>query len=326
MFPRRLLPSTTILCAFEAAARLGSFTAAATELSLTQSAISRQIRALEELVGAELFVRERQTVRLTRGGEAYATEIRTALRLVSAATLGVRANPHPGTLNLAILPTFGTRWLAPRLTDFMEKHPGITINLTTRLTQFDFEMESVDAAIHFGSAEWPGAELEFLMNEAVVPACSQALRAQYSFKEPKDLLKAPLLHLASRPDAWQQWFAAKDTRMSHAQGMLVDQFAVAAQSAMSGLGVALLPRFLIENELARGDLIEAVDGMVDSIGCYYLAWPPGRTTYPPLRAFRKWLSETIAASSGDPVLDNIENQGKSALGSNWGGQSAATAV
>jgi hypothetical protein len=87
-----------------------------------------------------------------------------------------------------------------------------------------------------------------------------------------------------------------------------------------------LPRFLIENELAHGDLIEAVDGMVDSIGCYYLAWPPGRTTYPPLRAFRKWLSETIAASSGDPVLDNIENQGKSALGSDWGGQSAATAV
>lgn len=295
----------TVLCAFEAAARLGSFTAAASELSLTQSAISRQIRALEELVGSDLFVRERQTVRLTQAGEAYAAEIRIALRLVSTATLGFHANPHGGTFNLAILPTFGTRWLAPRLSDFIAKHPGITINLTTRLTQFDFQTESVDAAIHFGGAVWPGSELDFLMKETVVPACSLALREQLSFKEPQDLLKAPLLHLISRPDAWETWFNAKGIHLSEAHGMLVDQFAVAAQSAMSGLGVALLPRFLIENELARGDLVEAVDGVVESAECYYLAWPSNRKNHPPLQAFRKWIRDTIAESHRESDHDAI---------------------
>ncbi|GGE01354.1 hypothetical protein GCM10011390_20280 [Aureimonas endophytica] len=135
--PRRLLPSIGLLSAFEASARTGSFTAAARELNLTQSAISRQIRALEEQLGVELFLRERQTVRLTPAGEAYARDIREALRRISAASLNLRANPFGGTLNLAILPTFGTRWLAPRLPDFLARHPGITINLATRLVEAD---------------------------------------------------------------------------------------------------------------------------------------------------------------------------------------------
>jgi len=184
---RRFLPPMSLLCAFEAAARHQSFTAAAVELHLTQSAVSRQIRALEDRLGAELFVRERQTVRLSPAGQAYAEEIRGALMRISSATVGFRANPQGGSLNLAILPTFGTRWLAPRLPQFFDQHPGITINLTTRLSQFDFQLEAVDAAIHFGPPHWPGAELALLMNETVVPACSPALLARYDFAQPRDL-------------------------------------------------------------------------------------------------------------------------------------------
>ena len=201
---RRFLPPMSLLCAFEASARHQSFTAAAAELHLTQSAVSRQIRALEERLGTELFVRERQTVRLSAAGQAYAQEIRAALARISNATLGFRTNPQGGSLNLAILPTFGTRWLAPRLPQFFSAHPGITINLTTRLSQFDFQLEAVDAAIHFGLPNWPGAELEFLMSETVVPACSPDVAARHGFARPEDLLRAPLLHLASRPDAWQR--------------------------------------------------------------------------------------------------------------------------
>lgn len=279
----------SVLCAFEAAARLQSFTAAAMELHLTQSAVSRQIRALEEMLGSDVFIRERQTVRLTLAGEAYADEIRGALKRISAATLGFRANPKGGTLNLAILPTFGTRWLAPRLPQFIADNPGITINLTTRLAPFDFKMESVDAAVHFGPAEWPGAELDFLMHETVVPACSRALLQAHQFKAAGDLLKAPLLHLVSRPDAWERWFHRMGVAVEDVHGMLVDQFAMAAQAAMSGLGVALLPKFLIESELARGDLVEAIDAPVDSAERYYLAWPSSRASYPPLQEFRTWL-------------------------------------
>ncbi|KQT85625.1 LysR family transcriptional regulator [Aurantimonas sp. Leaf443] len=287
---RRFLPSMSLLSAFEAAARLESFTAAAGELSLTQSAVSRQIRALEEMLGAELFVRERQTVRLTLAGETYAQEVREALRRISTATLGFRANPRGGTLNLAILPTFGTRWLAPRLPQFLAAHPGITINLTTRLAPFDFGLETVDAAIHFGGPDWPGAELQLLMSETVMPACSPAFLAAHRFESPADLAAAPLLHLVSRPDAWERWFAAMGIAADPLQGMLFDQFATAAQAAMAGLGIALLPRFLIEAELSRGDLVAAIDGPMESAERYYLAWPLARASHPPLRAFRAWLA------------------------------------
>ena len=161
--PRRFLPSLSLLQAFEAAARLQSITGAAQELSLTQSAVSRQIRALEEQLGTCLFHREKQTIRLTLGGASYAREVREALQKISQASMNLRANPHGGTLSLAILPTFGTRWLAPRLPGFLAENPGITINLVTRLTQFDFRNEAVDAAIHFGRTDWPGADCVHLM-------------------------------------------------------------------------------------------------------------------------------------------------------------------
>lgn len=283
----------TLLCAFEASARLQSFTAAALELNLTQSAVSRQIRALEALLGSALFVRERQTVRLTLAGEAYAHEVRGALQRISAASLGFRANPQGGTLNLAILPAFGTRWLAPRLAQFIAENPGITINLSTRLAPFDFKMEPVDAAVHFGTPEWPGAQLDFLMNETVVPACSREFFQRHPFSKAAELTQVPLLHLVSRPDAWERWFHTMGVEVGKVHGMLVDQFAMAAQAAICGLGVALLPRFLIENELARGDLIEAVSGAVQSAEKYYLAWPAGRAGYPPLQAFRAWLHTAV---------------------------------
>lgn len=279
----------TVLCAFEAAARHQSFTAAATELNLTQSAVSRQIRSLEDLLGAELFIRERQTVRLTVAGEAYAQEIRSALHRVSTATLAFRANPQGGTLNIAILPTFGTRWLSPRLPGFLKENPGVTINLTTRLAPFDFQVDTVDAAIHFGQPEWPGAKLDYLMSETVVPACSPAMLKAHRIKKPGDLLGIPLLHLVSRPDAWERWFRVMKVPAGKVHGMLVDQFAMAAQAAISGLGVALLPKFLIEHELASGDLVVAIDKLIESTERYYLAWPPSRESYPPLQAFRQWI-------------------------------------
>lgn len=288
---RRFLPPVHVLCAFESAARHQSFTAAAAELSLTQSAVSRQVRALEEQVGSELFVRERQTVRLTTAGEAYAEEVRAVLRRLAAATLGFRANPQGGTLNLAILPTFGTRWLAPRLPAFMAMHPGVTLNLTTRLAPFDFQSDQVDAAIHFGQPDWPRARLDFLMQETVVPACSRALMKTHRFSKPQHLLKAPLLHLESRPDAWRRWFSAMGVAAGGVPGMVVDQFAVATQAAIAGLGVALLPRFLIDSELTRGDLVVPIDLPMESEEKYYLASPATRDNYPPLQAFRRWIRQ-----------------------------------
>ncbi|MEI9905395.1 MAG: LysR substrate-binding domain-containing protein [Asticcacaulis sp.] len=235
--PRRFLPSLSHLQAFEAAARTGSVTMAARELNLTQSAVSRQIKALEEQLEVELFYRERQTIAITPGGEAYARDIRDALKKIATASMNLRANPFGGTLNLAILPTFGTRWLAPRLPSFLAQHSGITLNLMTRLSMFDFALEAMDAAIHFGMGEWRGAETTLLREEYVVPACSPDLLERFSFAAPADLRKAPLLHLTTRPDAWERWLRVHDAPAEHVQGMLFDQFATVAQVARAGLGV-----------------------------------------------------------------------------------------
>lgn len=293
MFTRRNLPSTPLLVAFEAVARLLSFTAAAAELHLTQSAVSRQVRALEEFVGTELFIRERQSVKLSGVGQAYAQEVREALSRLSSATLACKTNPHGGVLNLAILPTFGTRWLAPRLPDFFQKHPGITLNLSTRLAKFDFQLDMQDAAIHFGQADWSGAQSAFLMNETVVSACSPQFLSTYAVTQVKDLVQLPLLHLSSRAEAWQRWFAEKGISEQMVLGAHFDQFATLAQAAVAGVGVALLPRFLIERELQQGELVCAVPNLppLQSVGAYYLVWPERRSHFPPLQIFRDWLQQ-----------------------------------
>ncbi len=192
-------------------------------------------------------------------------------------------------MNLAILPTFGTRWLAPRLGRFLAANPGVTINLVTRLSSFDFRLDSIDAAIHFGHPHWPGAELAFLMSERTLPACSPDFLKRNAISRAEDLLTVPLLHLTTRPDAWERWFADNGVTFESVHGMLFDQFATAAQAAIAGLGVALLPTFLIQEELRRGDLIAAVDREMESRERYYLAFPPERADYAPLAAFRDWI-------------------------------------
>lgn len=291
--PRRFLPSMSLLTAFEAAARHESFTMAADELSISQSAVSRQVRLLEEQIGSCLFVREKQTVRLSEAGAAYAREVREALQRIGNASLNLRANPHGGTLNLAILPTFGTRWLAPRLPRFLDRHPGVTINLSTRLSAFDFRADPFDAAVHFGDRPWAGAEGVELMTETVVPVASPDFVKRHAIEKPGDMLNLPLLHLASRPDQWEQWFAAQHVDVTRLRGMLFDQFATAAQAAGSGLGLALLPEFLIEADLRRGDLVTVLDAPMLSRQRYFLVWPAGRGTYRPLAMFSEWLKSEL---------------------------------
>lgn len=294
--PRRFLPSTSYLRAFEAAARTGSVTAAACELNLTQSAVSRQILALEQQLGVTLFHRERQTIRLTLAGDGYAREVREALRKISAASLTLRANPQGGTLNLACLPTWGARWLVPRLPGFLGQTPGVTVNLLTRLAPFDFSRDPFDAAIHFGLREWSGVGFLELHHETVLPLCSPAMKARLGFASAADLRSAPLLHLDTRPDAWERWLTHEGAPAEAVHGMLFDQFFTLAQAAVSGLGVALLPTLLVEEECRLGRLVPALDAPMSSAEAYYLVWPSEREDHPPLVAFRSWLAEVTASA------------------------------
>ncbi|MCP4316975.1 MAG: LysR family transcriptional regulator [Hyphomicrobiales bacterium] len=290
----RRLPQTSLLETFEAAARRGSFTLAAADLNMTQGAVSRQIRALEEQLGTELFIRERQRVSLSPAGATYLEDISRALSIIRTASTALQVNPDGGVLNLGIVPTFGTRWLAPRLPEFFRENPGITVNLATKLRPFDFGSELLDAAIHFGADEWPGTEHLYLADETVVLACSPAMLPQLNIETVEDVANGPLLHLATRPQAWTRWFEMNGLDVDVQPGTTFDQFATMAQAAAHGLGLALLPIFLIEDELRSGKLVAAWDKANKSIGSYALIWPKARCNHQPLLRFRQWIEAAVS--------------------------------
>lgn len=289
--PRRLFPSISSLRAIEALDRLGSASAAAEELSLTQSAISRQLQTLEAQLGVPLISRDKKRLSLTSVAQAYVAEVRHGLNQIAQASLKLHVAPVGGTLNLAILPTFGMRWLVPRLPEFARLHPDITINMSTRLRPFNFSTEAFDAAIHFGKPDWPGTDLLLLKVERVLPVCAPSLLPSGAPDNPKDLLKLPLLHIQTRPRAWQDWF----TQMGVAHpgplpGTVHDQFTTINQAALHGLGVALLPNYLIEQDLATGNLVAACANAMETTGAYYLVWPKIKSDDNNLRHFRHWLA------------------------------------
>ena len=303
MFRKTFLPPMADLLAFEAAARHTSISRAADELHLTQSAVSRQIRQLEAQLGMALFHRVRQRVVLSDAGRVYAADVRAALQQLSGATQKVMATAGgEGLLNLAVLPTFGTRWLIPRMGDFAARHPDVTVNFASRTEAFDFALQPFDAAIHFGAPHWAGAACVYLMHEAVVPVCSPAFAERHAIQQPQDLAAVVLLQQSTRPTQWAEWFEQVGVAGAPAlRGPRFEQFAMIAQAAVSGLGAALLPSFLVEAEIAAGALTVLFPQALTGDDAYYLVYPESRAQVPLLLAFRDWIvgeaqAEAVAIS------------------------------
>ncbi len=299
MFRKNFLPPVADLLAFEATSRHTSISRAAEELHLTQSAVSRQIRQLEGQLGLALFHRVRQRVVLTDAGRIYAAEVRVILQQLSGATQKAMAwSDGGGLLNLAVLPTLGTRWLIPRLVDFAARYPDVTVNIASRHEPFDFGQVPLDAAIHFGAPHWAGAVCEYLMHEQVVPLCSPGYQRKHDINQINDLSSVVLLQQTTRPSQWADWFEQVGADSAHAlRGPHFEQFAMIAQAAVSGLGAALLPRFLVETEIASGALVELFPQALTSTDAYYLVYPESRAQAPLVRAFRDWLLEQCQARS-----------------------------
>ena len=291
MLRKSFLPPIADLLAFEAAARHTSISRAAEELHLTQSAVSRQIRQLEAQLGMAVFHRVRQRVVLTDAGRIYAADVRAVLQQLASATQKTMAwSDGGGLLNLAVLPTFGTRWLIPRLPDFAALHPDVTVNIAARSEPFDFAQEPLDAAIHFGAPLWAGAVCEYLMHEQVVPVCSPAYQQRLGLAQVPDMSRAVLLQQTTRPTQRADWFEQVGADGQHAlRGPRYEQFAMIAQAAVSGLGAALLPRFLVEPEIASGALVQLFAQALQSSDAYYLVYPESRAQAPLVMAFRDWI-------------------------------------
>jgi len=290
---RKDIPNLNALLAFEAAARLGSFTRAADELALTQSAVGRQVALLEQRLGVALFTRVRRRLELTGIGREYAARVRRHLDHIERDTLEISAGRTQGyTLELAVVPTFATQWLIPRLPDFARLHPDITVNLSARSLPFSFQDCAYDAAIYFGDQFWPGTRGGVIFREGgMVPVCSPAFRAAHALADADDFARCRHLHLSTRPHAWRDWYAVQgwDFSVAAARGPRYELFTMMTAAAAAGLGIGLAPRLLIERELETGQLVIPVERGLDVSQGYYFAYPEGRPHVPALDAFRDWV-------------------------------------
>ncbi len=298
---RSKLPSIMALQAFEASARLLSFTEAAHECCLTAGAISRQVRILEAELGIPLFNRQPGGLVLERAGAAYLEEIRAALHTIEQAGLraGRQARGHAGQFSIATLPGFGARWLMPRYPAFEAQHPDISIKFYTRTDQVDFDEYLFDAAIYFGAEPPGGMQADWLMAEEQVAVCCPSQAHPAAVPVIEALPRYRLLHHMDRPSAWQEWLGELGLRSAHLQqGPAFEQMQLMIEATLSGLGLALLPRFMVEQELATGRLVEPFAHRVSSRCNYWLIYPTANGRLTSLLIFRAWLLSQSGPDAG----------------------------
>ncbi|AZY96040.1 LysR family transcriptional regulator (plasmid) [Paracoccus sp. Arc7-R13] len=283
---RTLIPDLAALQAFEAAARHVSFTRAAEELNLTQSAVSRQIKDLETQLGIGLFTRVRQRILLSDAGRRLLPEVEQLLAgMERLAMKAAGSRDASGHLTIATLPTFGSRWLMPRLPDFLARHDGVQATVVSRASPFAMAAEGVDIAIHYGLPDWPAAQCTYLCGEAVVPVAAPRMGRPDVFSG-----SVPLLQIESRPMLWAEWLEANGHQgMDAFAGHRFDTFALLIDAAVSGLGIALVPRYLVERELAEGMLVLLSDAVVTTNAAYYVVLPDELASDPMCLAFRDWI-------------------------------------
>ena len=295
--PRKLPPLNAVR-AFEAAGRYLSFTDAAEELLVTQSAVSRHVGALEDWLGVKLFFRRQRGIELTARGEAYFRALSSSLDQIDHATRRVRDNADETLLRLKLPPTFAIRWLAPRLARFKALHPKIEMQITTSHNPGDFEREDVDVFVHSEFGAPSGEGYRRLFGEVLMPVCSpRLLQNGLPLREPADLARHVLLSSTNRPRDWPLWLAgAGAPSLEMHDTITFDNAALAYQAAIDALGVVIAQRALIAEDLAAGRLVAPLPQQVSTQGAYYLAFHPNRPKAPRVAAFEAWLLAEAASA------------------------------
>jgi LysR family glycine cleavage system transcriptional activator len=287
------LPSLNGLRAFEAAARHLSFTLAASELNVTQTAISHQIRRLEEELGIRLFIRQNRALALTPEARDYLPGVRAAFNDLRLATDRLLRKEDDKVLTVSTLASLAAKWLLPRLTDFQEQHPGIDVRITTSTSLVDFQRDNVDAAIRYGRGQWPGVRADWLMADELFPVCSPSLlRGDKPLRRPEDLRNHPLLHTSNaNSDDWRLWLTAAGLPVDIARqpGITFDMIFMTIQAAIDGIGVAMGRTSYVQDDIAKGRLVVPFKIALPADAGFYLVAPEGRREAPKLAAFRQWI-------------------------------------
>lgn len=289
------LPSIAALRTMVLVAQFGSFSRAAEELGITQSGVSRSIHGIEQMTGQRIFERSSRGMTITEAGKQYLAEIRGLLSELGAATQRFSSfDSTVNTLHVATLPSMGSLWLAPRLSDFSRKNPQISLVLVENIGLVDFASSNIDCLIHYGSSAWPeGARSETLMHEALLPYAPPSLLMGKS-RTPRTLLDLPLIQHTHRPTAWRDWFRAVGlTRSGAMLGHRFEQYQMGIRAASGGLGAVLMPPFMVEQEVAQSQLVALHDTPITSGWTFQFVSPDTKRQNPALRCFRAWLVAQI---------------------------------
>ncbi|QND73062.1 transcriptional regulator GcvA [Tardiphaga robiniae] len=298
------LPSLNGLRAFEAAARHLSFTNAASELNVTQTAISHQIKRLEEELGLKLFIRQNRTLALTPQGHDYLPGVRAAFNDLRLATDRLKRRDNDHVLTVSTLASMASKWLLPRISAFQKAHPDIDVRITTSTSMVDFKSGDVDAAIRYGRGRWPGLRADWLTADDLFPVCSPALRTgKKALLKPQDLADYTLLHSSGGyDDDWRLWLTAAGlpADISKQPGLTFDMIFMTLQAAIDGLGVAIGRTTYVEGDLAKGRLVVPFDMRMPADAGFYLVSPDASSDSRKLKAFRDWLLSQVPPERDRP--------------------------
>jgi LysR family glycine cleavage system transcriptional activator len=294
------------LRAFEAAARHLSFTRAANELLVTQTAISHQIRRLEEQLGISLFERRPRELRLTREAASYLPAVQAAFEELRQATARLQRPNRDALLTVSTTASLAAKWLVTRVAAFQDANPGIEVRITTSAHLVDFRREEIDMAVRYGRGHWPGLRARWLMAEDIFPVCSPALlRAAKPLRQPADLVHHTLLHTTASREDWQLWLTAAGlpTSIAARRGMSFDQSFMAVQAAVDGLGVALGRTRFVEADIAAGRLVVPFDVVLPADAGFYIVAPEETADTPKIALFHDWLIASVAPGAVAPPPD-----------------------
>lgn len=283
------------LRAFETAARHMSFTKAAVELNVTQGAVSRQVKALENRLGVLLFKRLHRSLSLTGQGRILFQSVNQAMMNLTRAVDALKTSTKD--LSLKIHPTFAIRWLIPRLYKFQSRYPDIQLRFTTSSINADFKHENFDIAVTYRGKSIPGVARKKILEECLSPVCSPLLlKGKHPLKHPEDLVHHPLLHNSPDQREWHAWAdQTKTSGLSFEKGQFFEIDDAALQAATAGLGVALGDRLLVKEDLESGRLVKPFTFKKVTTGTYYLSWLIKNQEKPGLLEFKDWLIREITA-------------------------------
>ncbi len=285
------LPPFSAMRTFEVAARHCSFKQAAAELTRTPSAVSHQIKALEEYLGVRLFTRLDRGLELTDAGRDYLVSLREAFDRLEAATNRVGGDESRGILTVNMFPTFALTWLIRRLGSFNRANPDIEVRLISSTNPIDFASTDIDVAVRYGDGNWPGLHCDYLMEELIFPVCSPACMAAGTTETGAVALsELTLINCMEQPQEWHLWLAAAGVHdLDPGLGLHFDSRILALEAAISGLGIAIGCRPFVDDDLATGRLVAPFEFELDSGSAYYLACPEVKSDLPKIVNFRTWL-------------------------------------